>query len=241
MVSAAPFLTQIDPGPTPSPLLPARLVFRRPITVLVGPNGCGKSTILRTIAASLGLPLDGGSMNEAALPASYRPVLGPSARVGFRERPKKRSFFSGDNVVALGNLLHAREADPDFWGDPTAAYGGHLSKRSHGQGVMAMVRHALAADFVLFDEPETALSPPAQLGVSALLMEWAEDEGHQAIIATHSPLFMRIPRAEIVELTAEGPRRIERQESASWSLYARATSVNDAAWEQWLRGVLEGG
>ncbi len=72
-------------------------------------------------------------------------------------------------------------------------------------------------------------------------MEWAEDEGHQAIIATHSPLFMRIPRAEIVELTPAGPRRIERQESASWSLYARATSVNDAAWEQWLRGVLDEG
>lgn len=240
MPSTARFLAQIDPGPEPGPLLPARLAFRRPITVLVGPNGCGKSTILRTIAASLGLPLDGGSLNEASLPGSHRPVLGPSTRVGFRERPKKRSFFSGDNVVALGNLLHQREADPDFLGDPTAAYGGHISKRSHGQGVMAMVRHALTSDFVLFDEPETALSPPAQLGVSALFMEWAEEDDRQAVIATHSPLFMRIPRADIVELAPSGPRRIQRQESASWSLYARATSVDDSAWEGWLRGVLAG-
>ena len=233
-----PLLSRIEPPASGESLLTKRITFRAPITVLVGNNGSGKSTVLRTIAASLGLPLAGGSLNEASLPPSGRPALGNGTRVGWRARPARRSFFSGDNVVGLAALLEARAADPDFAGDPAAAYGGHLAVRSHGQGVLAMLRHALENDFLLLDEPETALSPSAQLAVCANLMAWAEGGERQAVIASHSPFFMRIPGAELIELSSREPRIVTYRDAGAWVLHARATTEDESEWERIVRALL---
>jgi predicted ATPase len=42
------------------------LTFRRPATCFVGENGSGKSTLIEAIAEACGLPIWGGSRNEAA-------------------------------------------------------------------------------------------------------------------------------------------------------------------------------
>jgi predicted ATPase len=215
-------------------------VFRRALTILVGANGSGKSTILRTIAASLGLPLAGGSMEEAALPPSARLTLGDGARASWRARPNRRDFFSGDNVVALGNILQSRVPGPDFWpGDPRDDYGGHyLHVRSHGQGVTAMLDRSLRADFLLLDEPETALAPPLQLRLSAQLWRATDEGAQQVVLATHAAVFLRIPGAQIVELGPAGPRHVTREETALWQAHERTVRLDEAGWESVLGGVL---
>src|SRR5436309_12176179 len=42
------------------------LAFRKPVTCFVGENGSGKSTLIEAIAEACGLPIWGGSRNEAA-------------------------------------------------------------------------------------------------------------------------------------------------------------------------------
>lgn len=43
---------------------------------------------------------------------------------------------------------------------------------------------------IIIDEPETALEPRIQRMLKQLLQEWAEQEGHTVIVATHSHLFL---------------------------------------------------
>ncbi|MFT5195473.1 MAG: putative ATPase [Cellvibrionaceae bacterium] len=50
----------------------------------------------------------------------------------------------------------------------------------------------------LLDEPEAPLSPIRQLGFLSLLKEMVETQNAQFIIATHSPILMAYPRAQIL-------------------------------------------
>ncbi len=67
---------------------------------------------------------------------------------------------------------------------------------------------------VLFDEPEAALSPQRQLTVLAQILECAE-HGSQFIIATHSPILLGLPGAQIFRFGdgAVRPCRYEDTES----------------------------
>ena len=53
------------------------------------------------------------------------------------------------------------------------------------------------------DEPEVALSPQRQIALIALVMD-AVNQGAQFIIATHAPILMAIPGAQILALTESG-------------------------------------
>src|ERR1700739_1852544 len=58
------------------------LAFRKPVTCFVGENGSGKSTLIGAIAEACGLPIWGGSRNEAANPhgPDQRAALGSVLR-----------------------------------------------------------------------------------------------------------------------------------------------------------------
>lgn len=58
----------------------------------------------------------------------------------------------------------------------------------------------------LLDEPEAALSPQRQLAMICR-MDQLVRAGAQLIIATHSPMLMAYPRADIYVLGEEGPVR----------------------------------
>ena len=71
-------------------------------------------------------------------------------------------------------------------------------EKSHGESFLALVQNQLRANgLYLFDEPEAALSPQRQL---TLLMEICScaKQGSQFIIATHSPILLGIPDAQII-------------------------------------------
>lgn len=178
-------------------------------------------------------------MEEGALPASARATLGEGTRVSWRERPVRRDFFSGDNVVALGGVLESRKPGPDFWpGHPLDDYGGrHLTMESHGDGATAMLRRALQADFVLLDEPETALAPPRQVALAAQIWGAAEDGQRQFVIASHAAVFLRIPGAQIVELGMGAPRDVGRQDTVAWRFHSAAVNSTDEDWERLLRSM----
>ncbi len=78
------------------------------------------------------------------------------------------------------------------------AYGEDTDARSHGETFLALLRHKLLpAGLYLLDEPETPLSPARVLALMAMIAG-AVDSGCQFIIATHSPILMAQPGAQIL-------------------------------------------
>ena len=59
----------------------------------------------------------------------------------------------------------------------------------------------------LLDEPESALSPQRQLALLSLIHELVQGGNCQFIVATHSPILMTYPAAQIVTFD-EGSLRV---------------------------------
>src|SRR5687768_17222189 len=110
--------------------------FASPVTFFVGENGTGKSTIIEALAALCRLPVSGGGRNELAGthgPDTVSP-LAAALRPSFRRRPPDAYFLRAEFQAHFASLLDERRADPHFWGDPYARYGGRsLHTRSHGK------------------------------------------------------------------------------------------------------------
>lgn len=138
------------------------ITFDAAVTFFVGENGTGKSTVIEAIAALCRLPVSGGGRNElsgAHGPDTVSP-LADRLRPSFKRRPPDAYFLRSEFQAHLASLLDERRADPDFAGDPYARYGGRsLHTRSHGEACLAILQNRIHSGLLLFDEPESALSP----------------------------------------------------------------------------------
>ncbi len=155
---------------------------------LVGPNGAGKTTLLRVLAA-LTAPTQGSVTLEG------HPVSGMSRDARAR---RIAALFQGAGVgwpmtvreiVALGRLPHRRAFAALSAVDGAAIARamectdvGHLADRteptlSSGERMRALLARALAveAEWLLVDEPVTALDPAHQLDAMALLRAASRD------------------------------------------------------------------
>ncbi|MDY3005357.1 MAG: AAA family ATPase, partial [Christensenella hongkongensis] len=85
------------------------------------------------------------------------------------------------------------------------SYGGEsLHAQSHGESFMALVENRFWGNgLYILDEPEAALSPARQLSLLVMLHELAS-RNSQFIIATHSPILMAYPDADIFVLDEHG-------------------------------------
>jgi predicted ATPase len=180
------------------------LRFERPITFFVGENGSGKSTVLEAIASVLGLPVSGGGVQELAERRDQTSALGEALRPTWGlNRPRDRYFFKAQTLHEFSELLDKRARDPEFWGDPYAAYGGStLTTQSHGEAFLQVISSRLRTGIYLFDEPEAALSPQRQLSLLLLLDQMAK-AGAQCIIATHAPIVLTMPNSTILTFDSE--------------------------------------
>ena len=179
------------------------LTFRSRVTFLVGENGSGKSTLLEGIASMCRLPVSGGGRQDLA--AAHGPrresSLAGALRPRFRQQPRDAYFFRGEFSAHFATLLDQRNADPDFiGGDAYQSYGGKsLHARSHGESYLTLMNERIGRDGIyLLDEPEAALSPQRQVALLAILADRLNGGSSQFIIATHSPILMTIPSAEIL-------------------------------------------
>jgi predicted ATPase len=177
------------------------LELTAPVTVFVGENGSGKSTLLEAIAALSRFPVAGGSRNDIG--ASHAPeaesALAAVLRPTFHQRPKDGYFLRAEFQAHIASLLDARAADPAFGESAYARYGGtSLHARSHGEAFLSVIQNRFHSGLFLLDEPEAALSPQRQLALLAQMHALVGQGNAQYIVATHSPILMTFPGAQLV-------------------------------------------
>ena len=81
----------------------------------------------------------------------------------------------------------------------TRRYGENPDGMSHGESFLHLFSSRLSPNGIyLLDEPEAALSPMRQLAFLDLLLQGVQ-KGSQFIIATHSPIILSYPEAQIFQ------------------------------------------
>ncbi len=200
------------------------LEFSARVTFLVGENGCGKSTLLEGLAVGA-RAIAAGSADidqDESLWAAHEFARG--FRFARKRRASRTLFVRAEDV--LGYSLRAarlrqeekmtlEELDQERIRDQTLPrtgsaeymkerltrkYGYDPMARSHGETFLDLLSDRLAPRGLYFlDEPEAPLSPKWILSLLALIAGRARNDC-QFVIATHSPILMALPEAQILLL-----------------------------------------
>ena len=99
-----------------------------------------------------------------------------------------------------------------------ARYGGKsLHEQSHGESFLSYFLSFEGPGLYLMDEPEAALSPQRQLTLLIQLVKMAE-HGSQFLIASHSPILLGIPGAQILSFDGGQVHECAYEETESYEI-----------------------
>ncbi|WP_313197068.1 AAA family ATPase [Rhizobium sp.] len=199
------------------------LRFDHPITIIVGENGIGKSTLLEGIAVLAGFDDAGGG-------SGYRPVdhsmaietpggiLSKCLIGGWLPKISAGWFFKAETFFSVARYLDQAARESNEMGPDFLSY-------SHGEGFLRFFHERCRRRGIfILDEPESALSPRRQIELMRILRE-AEHAGEaQFIIATHSPLIMAYPGARLLRMTKDGLAETDFRETDHFALMKEFTS-----------------
>lgn len=198
------------------------LAFTTPVTILVGENGTGKSSLIEAVAALAGFDEAGGG--KGYMPVDHSGAIdvsgaGLASCLTGQWLPKLTHgwFFRAESFFSIARYLDqaaidAGEAPPDFlsW--------------SHGEGFMRFFEERCRNQgLYLFDEPESALSPRRQLELLRIVKDLDARGNAQVIMATHSPFLMALPGARLLEITRFGIEERDYRETDNFRLYREFT------------------
>jgi len=192
--------------------------FKTPVTFFVGENGTGKSTLLEALAHSCGIHIWRGITRTRYEKNPYDEQLHKAISVQWANGKVPGSFFASQifrNFTAM--LDEWAAADPG-----TLKYfgGKSLVSQSHGQSLMSFFRSRYRIEGLYFlDEPETALSPKSQIELLKLLEETGRAGHAQFIVATHSPIIMACPGADIFSFDTVPVQKIGYEETEHFRTY----------------------
>jgi len=170
------------------------LEFHPKVTFIVGENGSGKSTLLEAIATAWGFNPEGGTKNFNFETRSSHSDLWKNIRLSksFR-RPKDGFFLRAESFYNVASNIDELGVVNSYGGDS-------LHDQSHGESFFAVMLNRFSGEgLYILDEPEAALSPTRQMAMLSRMSQLLED-GSQFIIATHSPILMAYPDANILQI-----------------------------------------
>lgn len=214
------------------------LTFEQPVTILMGENGTGKSTLVEALAALAGYDEAGGGKG-------YRPVahdhaldknggeLGEALRGAWLPKVTRGWFFRAETFFSVARYLddaarEARAAPPDF-----------LS-HSHGEGFGRLFEERMRAQGIYFlDEPESALSPKRQVVLLRFLADVQREARAQIIMATHSPILMAVPGAALWRVSHRGIAPVDLRDTDHFRLYQSFAQDPEAFVDAVLAGEVD--
>lgn len=194
------------------------LTLRQPITFFVGENGSGKSTLLDAICRKCGVHVWDRPRRHLAHQNPFENKLADYVRVTWANGRVPGSLFRAETFHELADFL-----DDVALCDPGRLqyHGGHiLNTLSHGEGILSYLRGRYRIKGLYFlDEPEAALSPSSQIKLLDLLQNLGA-EGHvQFVIATHSPILLSCPGAQILCFDGACVEEIHYRDTVHYRVY----------------------
>ncbi len=185
------------------------LIFNSPVTFFVGENGTGKSTLLEGIAVAYGFNAEGGSKNFNFSTNNTHSELWEHLALGKTGYAKDGFFLRAESLYNVATNIDEMDKEPSF--DPLIieGYGGvSLHRQSHGESFLNIVKNRFFGNgLYILDEPEAALSPMRLLSLITEIDRLVKNNS-QFIIATHSPILMTFPNAQILEFSDKGIRQV---------------------------------
>ncbi len=187
------------------------LDFNSNVTFFVGENGSGKSTLLEAMAIASGFNPEGGTKNYSFSTYDSHSELYDAIRVVRGSRKARWGYFLRAESFYNVATMEERYADE---GHESQKY----HEKSHGESFLALAQNQLRpGGLYFFDEPEAALSPQRQLMLLTEIYNCAAD-GSQFIIATHSPILLGMPGAEILSFDSGVIHPCEYEDTESYQV-----------------------
>jgi predicted ATPase len=196
------------------------LIFRKPVVFFVGENGTGKSTLLEAITRKCGIQIWEKPRRHLAHNNPYETRFADHISVSWANGSVPGSLFRAETFRHFADFL-----DDLALCDPGRLkyHGGHiLNTLSHGEAILTYFSGRFhVKGLYLLDEPEAALSPSSQVKFLKILRR-LEDAGHaQFIMATHSPLLMAYPGAQILNFDSSCIEEMDYEDTPHCKLYKK--------------------
>jgi predicted ATPase len=195
-----------------------QLIFKSRVVFFVGENGSGKSTLLEAITRRCGVHIWDKPKRHLAHENPFETRLADYIRVAWANGRVPGSLFRAETFREFADFL-----DDVALCDPGRLqyHGGQLlNTLSHGEAILSYFSHRYHIKGLYFlDEPESALSPARQVEFLKLLRR-LDARGHaQFIIATHSPILLACPGAQIFSFDSTRIEEVAYEDTTHYKVY----------------------